>query len=250
MKRTVRMFMPQRRSHYVTKPLLTMAAFIGFFLLVDFMAYGAFSFNGPKDILVIIIAQVPFMALGFALVMYLESTQHKLSNLAMTDGLTGLPNRRKFMYSTQQALDRSIPGYLLILDADHFKRINDTYGHAVGDLCLEAISARLSALQEPHDLIGRIGGEEFGAFLPDRAQNDILEMGRRMTHQFTVDAPQLSKPLHFTMSIGAAEANGADTLIGLMRRADEALYEAKTTGRAKLVVWHKAVGEAQARRAS
>lgn len=245
----IQVFMPHRPSHYVTKPLLTMAAFLGCYLLADYLFYSGFSFHSPYQILLIAIVQAPFLALAFVLLTHLSNTQRKLADLAMTDVLTGLPNRRRFMDGATHALRRKSPGFLLILDADHFKRINDTYGHAVGDICLEAISERLMHLKKPNDLIGRIGGEEFGAFLPDRAEKDVLQIGQQLTRAITIDNEPHSNSFQFTMSVGAAEANSKDDLIALMRRADEALYEAKTTGRAKLVFWRKSVRENHTMRA-
>jgi len=245
----VKLLMPQQASHYVTKPLLTLVIYLLFYLLVDYLGNGYSTINGIYEILLVAAVQAPFMAIALAIVGYLDRTQRKLAQLATTDVLTGLPNRRDFMEVAEKSVLGMTPGFLLILDADYFKRINDTYGHAVGDICLAAISERLKRLQRPNDVIGRIGGEEFAAFISDRSQDDITALGRKLTYQYTIDAPQLKKPIHFTMSVGAAEARRDDTLIGLMRRADEALYDAKLAGRGRLVIWRKQNTADQAMRA-
>ncbi len=149
--------------------------------------------------------------------------QKQLVALANTDMLTGLPNRRAFVAQTLERLAEELPGYVLIIDADHFKRINDTYGHAVGDLCLQAIASRLRGVTRPEDVIGRIGGEEFGIYVR-RSQTMLSRLGDAICAEIQVDDPSVTTPLHLTLSIGAAACFGSDSLDLTMRRADLALY--------------------------
>lgn len=219
-------------------------AYLVVYVLVDFVVNGEMTIDSYADIFVIAIVQTPFMFIAFALVIYLNNTQRQIAELAMTDALTGLPNRRKFTYDVDDALTENARGFMLIVDADHFKQINDTYGHAIGDICLQAISERLKTICTVNDMNGRIGGEEFAAFLMERTETDIKNVGHQLTRQFRVETDELPKPLHFTLSVGAAELRGTDTLMELMRRADEALYKAKATGRARLVIWRKSTATA------
>lgn len=239
------LLMPHRPAHYVTKPAISMTAYLGFYLTLDYLAHGELTINGFYGLFVVMAGLAPFLALAFWLVIYLNITQQKLADLAMTDMLTNLPNRRNFIAEASAALQSGVPGFMMIADADHFKQINDTYGHGVGDICLQEISQRLKDIQRSRDIVGRIGGEEFGAYFPDRSENEIIQMGQELTSAFILHVPQLDQPLRFTLSIGAAEASAGDGHIDLMQRADEALYEAKATGRAKLVLWRKSVAQAR-----
>ena len=134
-------------------------------------------------------------------------------------------------------------GFLLILDADHFKRVNDTYGHAVGDECLKAIAERLREISRPNDVYGRIGGEEFGAFLPYTTAAELRTIGMGLCKGIHIDVPGLDQPLRLTMSVGATETHEDENVASALQRADEALYVAKSTGRAKMVTWTKSMAD-------
>lgn len=179
----------------------------------------------------------PFAALLFGLVTYLDRLQRQLARLASTDVLTALPNRRAFMDRTQQALDGGASGVLIILDADHFKRINDTYGHAVGDACLVAIADHLRRCLTPPDLIGRIGGEEFAAFLPDRTIQDSFPSDAALTGPIHVRCDADGATLEVTLSAGAAPASKDGALETILHFADRAFYQAKSNGRARIEIW-------------
>jgi diguanylate cyclase (GGDEF)-like protein len=130
------------------------------------------------------------------------------------------------------------------LDADHFKRINDQWGHAAGDACLSAIAERLRACLRPGDLVGRLGGEEFAVFLPSVTAEDAVRVGERLCQAVAVEAEGIEDGLTVTLSAGAAL--GGRPFDQLMRQADAALYQAKAQGRARLVVWTDLLGMARA----
>ncbi|AWB24375.1 GGDEF domain-containing protein [Methylobacterium currus] len=166
-----------------------------------------------------------------------EAVEAELARLSLTDGLTGLPNRRRFDEALHQALRAAArserPLALLIVDADHFKRFNDRYGHAVGDEILHGLARCLSAcLLRPHDLVCRIGGEEFGVILPDTDVEGAARVAERLHHEVTTLAlPAAGLPAgSVTVSIGLAEAAGTSP-DELYRAADAALYAAKSAGR-------------------
>ena len=159
--------------------------------------------------------------------------------LAVTDPLTGLFNRR-YMEThvnmlADNAANRGKALSLLILDVDHFKPVNDTHGHAVGDKVLRELSERIRKNIRSIDLPCRIGGEEFMVALPDTSAEVAARIGERLRdavscRPFNVGAK--AGPLDVTISIGiAALDHGTDTLESILKRADDALYRAKREGR-------------------
>ena len=153
-----------------------------------------------------------------------------------TDPLTGLLNRRGFEARARRVAPlvgrTSIPASIVICDLDHFKAINDTYGHAVGDKVIAAFAARLEAALDHNHVAGRIGGEEFAVVLPGANATSARLFAESIRTAFA-SAPieGLAAGVHPTASFGVAELHGDDTLSDMLRRADEALYRAKADGR-------------------
>lgn len=158
---------------------------------------------------------------------------------ATTDSLTGLLNRGQFLRLAQRAEARASlngqPSTLLLLDLDHFKQVNDTRGHAVGDAVLSGFADRCAAQLRTHDLIGRIGGEEFAVLLPGTDQNDGTVIAERL-RQTVAASPIAGVPVTVSIGVAAARASLDDTMHG----ADMALYEAKRSGRDRVVVYEPA----------
>lgn len=167
-----------------------------------------------------------------------RKTERQLEYLANTDSLTGLLNRRSFMEIADRELRRAsrYQGVLsvMMVDIDHFKTINDSHGHRVGDLVLKRFGTLSLAALRGADTIGRIGGEEFAILLPETNAAQALEVGerlRRMVEQERISLEQ-GLPVAFTLSVGIATLHGAKTNIDtLLSQADEALYRAKQEGR-------------------
>lgn len=180
---------------------------------------------------------LPFTALIMASLFHQRELQEKLTLLATTDMLTGLPNRRAFIARTTAATESGQNGALLLLDADHFKLINDTWGHAVGDVCLTAIAERLRRTLRPDDIVGRLGGEEFSIFLPGATLSQATLIGERLCHTIAVEAEGAGRDVRVTMSIGATFGENSTPLEKLMAQADHALYRAKAEGRARMIFW-------------
>ena len=160
--------------------------------------------------------------------------QDNLIALAATDMLTGLNNRRAF-YEKVAEIPDGINGVLMIIDPDHFKRVNDTYGHGIGDLCLQQIAKRLIASVRENDIVARIGGEEFAVVMLDADRETAEGIGARLVEGVMLEVAQ-DDTITVTLSVGAmmlAHLKHFDTYMGL---ADEALYVAKSTGRARIVL--------------
>ncbi|HSM99565.1 MAG TPA: GGDEF domain-containing protein [Rudaea sp.] len=173
--------------------------------------------------------------LGFVL-MCSDQLNQELERQAMLDPLTGLSNRRTLDVMAAQALasaqrhDR--PSALLMIDVDHFKRINDDCGHAAGDEALQLLAATLRRELRNEDLLGRLGGEEFVAVLPESDTEDALASAERLRRAVEeLDFAAAGRPVQLRISIGVATLREGDDLGALLRRADAALYAAKRAGR-------------------
>jgi diguanylate cyclase (GGDEF)-like protein len=168
------------------------------------------------------------------------SYQRTMEQLVGEDALTGLANRRQFMLAGAQLLERvhryGRPGSLLVIDLDHFKAINDRYGHAAGDVALQATARLLREHQRGADLAVRLGGEEFAMLLPETDLEGAATLAERL--RAACDALRLEVPggaltgMQVTMSIGATGCGAEDrSMDDVLRRADAALYRAKHGGR-------------------
>ena len=161
----------------------------------------------------------------------------RLRDLTLTDPLTGVANRPGIEREAARALEESIrngtPLSLLMLDLDHFKAINDRYGHAAGDKVLRATTAAWQAQLRGRDPLGRVGGEEFVVVCPDTTLEQALVVANRLRESANaLRFDEIDPALRVSVSIGAAQARKAgDTCDALLDRADTALYRAKQQGR-------------------
>lgn len=162
-----------------------------------------------------------------------------LHNRAMSDALTGIANRRGFEEHVAMALlqarrDRA-PVVFAVLDVDHFKRYNDRYGHQAGDIALALIARAIdSRLRPPMDMVGRLGGEEFGLLLydttPERAQERLQRVAQAIA-ELRIEHAASPTAQYITASMGAVGFDGQETAVDLYKRADAALYAGKASGR-------------------
>ncbi len=169
--------------------------------------------------------------------------QKDLLCLAMTDVLTGIPNRRAFMdrlrAEVARAVRHSTALCVAMVDIDHFKSVNDTYGHATGDVVIRSVANALSDAVRDSDIVGRLGGEEFAVILPDSRLEDATQTCERLRQSIenTTVSTDEGKPLSVTASLGLVEYTKSDqTADTLLNLADEALYESKQNGRNRLTV--------------
>ena len=165
----------------------------------------------------------------------LEERLAELQRLALLDPLTHLPNRR-YVESHLQARFAELrrnewPFGVLYIDIDHFKRVNDRYGHETGDKVLQLVARTLDANSRPFDIVGRWGGEEFLALVTNASPEVLVVVAERM--RALVAASGLKQPAEITVTVsaGAAAANPGESAASVIKRADEALYRAKQMGR-------------------
>ena len=179
---------------------------------------------------------VLLLAVLTALALRQRQRTRRLRTLAMTDPLTEVASRRAIEKNVEQALAEAArtqkPLTVLLLDLDHFKTINDRYGHAAGDAVLRATTVAWQAQLRGRDLLGRIGGEEFVVVCVDANREQALMIADRLLDATrTLQLPDIDPALHVRTSIGVAEALPDDTRESLFARADAALYRAKHEGR-------------------
>jgi len=164
-------------------------------------------------------------------------------SLALTDSLTGLHNRRYLSTHLDSVMERmrdsGKPVSLLMIDFDHFKRVNDTYGHGVGDEVLHEIGQQILRNIRGFDLAARYGGEEFTAVMPDTPVEVALGVAERLCGEMASEPVRVTgskERIRVTLSIGVAVSEGLnETAENLLKRADEALYEAKRAGRNQVI---------------
>ncbi|RQR62858.1 GGDEF domain-containing protein [Burkholderia sp. Bp9015] len=172
----------------------------------------------------------------------LQRTNEKLEHMAATDPLTGAANRRQFIESVEAEIARAkrngAPFSLLALDLDHFKAINDSYGHQAGDQVLQRFVAKCLDAIRPYDGVARVGGEEFMVLLPQVALDTAQSIAERIRAAIA-GAPfeaGIGQPIEVTVSVGASEfGRDGETIDAILRKADERLYRAKHQGRNQVV---------------
>lgn len=171
----------------------------------------------------------------------LQEAKIKAEQEARTDLLTGLANRRSFFEGADQFIERAKRQgpdklYLLMIDIDHFKNINDTYGHAAGDVVLKDVATTLTHTLRNIDLVARLGGEEFAVVM----ENSSIETAKALTERVRESVENVQsrfedKSISVTISVGLVAWNASHSLHVLMQKADNALYKAKEQGRNRTI---------------
>jgi diguanylate cyclase (GGDEF)-like protein len=214
--------------------LLLPAAYKGVPLGVVVLA-AAQAFDGERRLRAELFAQGLGLALNSAL------AHERLQRVAALDPLTGVYNRRFGLSRLHEEFERAVragmPLGVLMMDIDHFKPVNDTYGHSVGDRLLKSVAVAVRSVLREGDILLRYGGEEFLAVLPAASSEDVAIIGeriRRSVEDLSISHGQQS--IRVTMSLGGAALMGenVDKEDSLVNLADQALYRAKQTGRNKV----------------
>ncbi len=168
----------------------------------------------------------------------LQLAHAQLKQASEIDPMTGLLNRGAFLASVARIRAAGKTGWLMLIDVDHFKHINDAHGHETGDHALRTIAALLRESVRNDDLIGRLGGEEFGIYMIETAHAEALLLSERVrchiaqSPAYSVDG----RACFVTVSIGlSTERTPAETLKDVLHRADMAMYQAKEDGRNRIL---------------
>ncbi|MFH0917073.1 MAG: diguanylate cyclase [bacterium] len=165
----------------------------------------------------------------------------RLESLVYLDALTGLANRRFLEQNIASRIDETTRyGWtlgLIMMDIDHFKAVNDTYGHEAGDLMLRVVARTLHGATRSFDVVGRWGGEEFMAILANTTVDDLAGIARRYRALVEKsDLPLGGETLHCTISAGATTVHAAENAASALARVDELLYQSKREGRNRVTV--------------
>ncbi len=179
-----------------------------------------------------------------ALIGQLKEEKEKLEEIAYKDPLTGLNNRRLFLEEVNRILNlarrHGEPLTIALLDVDNFKRINDEYGHDIGDLVLKKLAEIIEKNVRSTDIAARYGGEEFIIALPRTDENGALLVAERIRQDFKRSKVKVnSLEIGTTVSIGIASYKEGDDIETIIKKADEALYQAKRTGKDKVVIYRE-----------
>ncbi|HMN52421.1 MAG TPA: GGDEF domain-containing protein [Xanthobacteraceae bacterium] len=203
----------------------------------SFFSTAWFSIIGLESLLYLIVSS--FMILAMAK----ERSELVHKTNAMLDPLTNIPNRRAFLDSAMRRMRQrsrtNEPVTALLFDLDYFKSINDRFGHALGDEVLRIFTMKAGAEFRSTDLIGRLGGEEFGALLFGAGESTAVSTAERIRRALMVATAEIDgKHVDATVSVGVAvaSAEGDEDVAGLLARADEALYAAKKNGRNRVEI--------------
>jgi diguanylate cyclase (GGDEF)-like protein len=172
---------------------------------------------------------------------HIAKAHEELKARSRMDFMTGLLNRETFFAHVTEAKQRNDQGLLLVIDADHFKSINDNFGHAAGDEALRIISAAIKTTVGTSGFTGRIGGEEFAVYLPGVGYIESLLVAERVRSciAFQPFEPVVGTGHSLTVSIGGALAEVYETVAEMMQAADQSLYAAKAAGRNRVILHKK-----------
>jgi len=182
-----------------------------------------------------------------------KDANEALRQAVSCDHLTGLANRRAFFEAAEHELQRwqrlPRPLSLVLVDADHFKRVNDLHGHAAGDAVLRHLAVALAATFRTMDVVARVGGEEFAILLPGTPGEGAEAVAARLCQAIAAQPVEVDgTTIHYTVSAGVASmASDLGSIEALMKRADAALYAAKSGGRNRAATWTQELAEPRCR---
>jgi diguanylate cyclase (GGDEF)-like protein len=242
------------RVRSIVVPILHGAIFLSPILAMNFIPEGAVDDGAglSKSSFALFALLTLLYVVGTAFIVVVMAKEHAVllhKTAAMTDPMTGLFNRRGYQEAAQRLIDmqarKGEPVTVLMFDLDHFKSINDRFGHAVGDEALKVFARTAASNMRAADILGRLGGEEFSAILPGDVDM-AFSVAERVRAAFDIAGEEIANiTMRATVSIGAAAAPAKYAhLEALIARADTALYKAKTGGRNRVVADWNPSGEA------
>lgn len=202
----------------------------------------------PEEMVIFLSLAIPLVGYVYAVIWLnrkngKEAYKNALQNhiLMSLDGLSNLLNRRTWYETSRRKWENDKGISFVMLDIDHFKKVNDTYGHECGDLVIQSVSQTLLEQTRDYDIVGRLGGEEFGVLLPQASLNEAKEVAERIRR--SVESTRISyngQEIRVTVSLGLIQNNEAiDDFNTLVALGDKCLYQAKTLGRNRVISYEK-----------
>ncbi|MFK0332858.1 GGDEF domain-containing protein [Rhizobium sp. NPDC090275] len=205
------------------------------FLIVEAMMLPQYAAMDPGDAFFMLII-CHFSLSLFVVVLVQERSEAKLKRLANTDALTGIPNRQHFIGGLPQNV-RAGDAFIMV-DIDHFKNINDSYGHEVGDDVLVGVAQEIARIAGEEIAFGRLGGEEFGLYVPSSSPSAALSIASKICHGVAaLSLGHAGKRITTSASVGVAVSYGHLAAKTLRDQADQALYRAKSFGRNRVEIY-------------
>ncbi|MEE4297862.1 MAG: GGDEF domain-containing protein [Pseudomonadales bacterium] len=244
---------PKKREAVLTAEWASIAL-VGFFGLVQLAAGLSAIASGPDGspewaLLRYLALPAAYPGLGICMLLLVATDlSERMNDLAITDPLTAVLNRRGFLDATLRAISQARrsaqPLSLIMADVDHFKRINDSYGHAAGDRALTRFAAHLDSELRQSDLVGRIGGEEFALLLSNTDLETAAQVAERLRRTFAMATMEIGGArVQLTASFGVAALSSQDGDVeDLLERADQGLHAAKDGGRNRVCAAPLVVG--------
>ncbi|WP_299740935.1 GGDEF domain-containing protein [uncultured Roseobacter sp.] len=241
MEKIVDIVAPRNSIDLFLKVLALISSFTAFDYFIGEAMRNLTSTSIMIELVTTLFIAAPFGIFVMSIMGIQRRLKEKLRYLAETDQLTGLANRQAFMARAGAALSEQPNSTILMIDVDHFKRVNDTHGHFVGDISLRLVARHLVENVRAGDVVGRLGGEEFAVMLTNADKITAEYVSARICKPMEVDAAadldKSAPSFVLTMSVGGIMALPGQNLTELIRHADAALYTAKSTGRARAVFY-------------
>ena len=195
------------------------------------------AYSGPWVPLVNEACRLAVFLLSTAVLARLRTSHRQLQRLATQDALTGIPNRRAFLRLARHELVRAqrynLPFSLLFIDLDRFKQVNDTQGHAAGDILLRLVARALEGSVRKVDMVARLGGDEFAVLLPQAPPEAARQVARKLQRRLTALGERRRWPVSFCVG-GVTYTSAPESVDAALRRADALMYAAKREGRGGL----------------
>jgi len=214
--------------------LLWMIFIICLYLLQKFLFDGGLEYGYLQPLRTVFVIATPCLLIGLSLAVKLEAQREEISRLARSDVLTGLLNRGAMDAVLASAISNRA-GSLLLMDIDHFKSVNDDFGHAAGDECLRAVAKFLRQVLPEEVELARWGGEEFVALVRRQQVSEVTPFANRLVQGFSLPITGRNRPIRITFSIGVANLSEVGPVDALLKLADTRLYLAKSWGRGQWV---------------
>ena len=234
MKFLVPYLVPRGSVQFALHYLLWMIFIISLYLLQKFFFDGGLEYGYVQPLRTVFVIASPCLIIGLTLVAKLEAQKEEISRLSRTDVLTGLLNRGAMDAVLANELP-NLPGCLLLIDIDHFKSVNDDFGHAAGDECLRAVARFLRRVLPEDAELARWGGEEFVALVRRQQVSEVAPFANRLAKGVSLPITGRNRPIRITFSIGVANLSEVGPVDALLKLADTRLYLAKSWGRAQWV---------------